>query len=96
MWEQSTLYAEFVFLIFKIFLAVLHSMWDLSYPTRDRTHTLRSEVLELRSLSLWTSGPPGKSWVLCFKKRVHRCGMPTTLKKLKQQANKCVQAPVLD
>ena len=34
------------------FLATPHGTWDLSSPTRDRTHT---PVMEARSLNYWTS-----------------------------------------
>ena len=34
------------------FLATLHGTWDLSSPTRDRTH---APVMEARSLNYWTS-----------------------------------------
>ena len=37
------------------FLAVPHSMWDLSSPTRDHTHALNWK------LGVLTNGLPGKS-----------------------------------
>ena len=63
MWEQSTLYAEFVFLILKIFLAVLHSMWDLKLPDQGSAPC----PLHWKCVVL-TTGQPGKSQIVLKNK----------------------------
>ena len=44
---------SFLFFFVFFFLAALCSMWDLSFLTRDRTHT--SPALEARNLNHWTT-----------------------------------------
>ena len=50
----------FLFLKIFLFLAALHGMWDLSFPTRDRTLTPYSGSTVL------TTGPPGDSLSCLF------------------------------
>ena len=46
---------------FFFFLAVPRSMWDLSSPTRDRTHT---PALEVWSLNHWTAMEVPRTYIL--------------------------------
>ena len=46
MLEKNHKHGERSYLTFKIFLAKLHSLWDLSSPSRDWTSALNSESRE--------------------------------------------------
>ena len=59
---------ESVTIPFKKFLVVLHGMWDLSSPNRDRTCTpCTSIVLVIQSIKHWTTREVPKKWFLEMK-----------------------------
>lgn len=83
-----------MFLFFQIFLAVLHGLWDRSFPTRDQTHTLGSESMESSVLDCW-----GISRASCSARRQmglclpNTCAWPHTGCPAQSQGPVCVQAP---
>ena len=73
MWTIFKVFIEFVTILFLFYALVFwpQCMWDLSFPTRDRTHTCALEGKVL------TTAPPGKFPFIMFCKDLLCClGFP--------------------